>query len=94
MFGCFKIKEWNMITLFESNIEGNEKCHFMIILLLDWIYKDIFGVSKKISLNLISFIPIPSNFWKNENVRFWGNREELAFPPSHFIPFHLNSQIR
>ena len=66
----------------------------MIIFLLDWIYKDIFGVSEKISLNLISFIPIPSNFWENENVRFRGNREELTFPPSHFIPFHLNFQMR
>ena len=37
-----------------------------------WIYKDILGVLVKISLNLISFPLIPSNFrgeWKFEFLR-------------------------
>ena len=44
--------------------------NFMTILLLDfyfkinsWIYKDILKVLVKKLLNLISFPPIPSNFW-------------------------------
>ena len=51
--------------------------HFIIILQLDpyfkingWIYRNIFGVLVKESLNLISFPPIPLNFKENENLRF------------------------
>ena len=65
------------VTLFWSNIEGNELNNFMTILILDpyfkvksWIYKGILGVLVKKSLNLISFPPIPSNLGRNENLRF------------------------
>ena len=51
--------------------------HFMTILLLDpyfkikgLIYRSIWGVLVKNSLNLIQFSPIPPNFWGNENLRF------------------------
>ena len=51
--------------------------HFMTILLLDpyfkikgWIYRGIFGVLVKKSLNLISFSFISLNFKGNENLRF------------------------
>ena len=33
----------------------------------DWIYMGIWGVLVKKLLNLISFPPIPLNFWENEN---------------------------
>ena len=59
-----------------------------------WIYRGILGVLVKKSLNLISFPLILPNFGGNENLRFSGNREEWVFPPTHFIPSHLNSQIR
>ena len=62
------------VILFGSNIEGMEWNHFMTKLLLDsyfkingWIYRGIFGVLVKYSLNLISF---PPNFGGNENLRF------------------------
>ena len=49
----------------------------MTILLLDpyfkingWIYRGIFGVLVKNSLNIISFPLIPPNFRENENLRF------------------------
>ena len=51
--------------------------HFITILLLEpyfkiksWIYKGIFGVLVKKSLNLISFPPISLNFEGNENLKF------------------------
>ena len=58
-------------------MEGMELNHFMKILLLDpyfkikgWIYRGILEVLIKKSLNLIPFPSIPSNFKKNENLRF------------------------
>ena len=58
-------------------MEGMEWNHFMTILLLDpyfkiksLIYRSIWGVLVKNSLNLIQFPPIPPNFWGNENLRF------------------------
>ena len=49
----------------------------MTILLLDpyfkikgWIYSGVLRVLVKKLLNLISFPPIPPNFWGNENLRF------------------------
>ena len=71
--------EWNVSNLVWEQHRGNgmEWNHFMTILLLDpyfkiknWIYKGILGVLVKKSLNLISFPPIPPNFWGNENLRF------------------------
>ena len=60
-----------------SNIEGMEWIHFMTILLLNsyfkingWICEGILGVLVKNSLNLISFPLIPSNFKRNEKLRF------------------------
>ena len=50
------------VTLFRSNIKGNEWNYSMTILLLDpyfkingWIYRSILGILVKNSLNLISF---------------------------------------
>ena len=75
-----------------SNIEGMEWNHFMTILLLDpyfkingWIYRSIFGVLVKKSLNLILFHPIPSNFW---GIKIWDfheiERNECPFLPISF----------
>ena len=65
------------VILFGSNMEGMEWNHFITILLLDpyfkiknWIYRGILSVLVKKSLNLISFLLIPSNFGGNENLRF------------------------
>ena len=50
------------VTLFGSNIEGNELNNFMTILIVDlyfkincWMYESILKVLVKILLNLISF---------------------------------------
>ena len=63
----------------------------MTILLLDpyfkikdWMYRGVFGDLVKISLNLISFLPISPNFGGIENLRFWGNREAWVLS----YPFH------
>ena len=45
----------------------------------------------KISLKKISFL---SNLGGNENLGFGGKMEERVFPPSHSIPFYLNSQTK
>jgi len=51
------------------------------------------GVLVKNSLNLVSFLPTPPNFRRNENMRFKGiERNDVPFYPFHFI--HLNSQIK
>ena len=69
--------EWNISILFGNNIEGIKWNHFMTILLLNFyfkikglIYKGIFGVLVKNSLNLISFSLTPLNSRENENLRF------------------------
>ena len=79
-------------------MKGMEWNHFITILLLDpyfkikgWIYRGILGVLVKQLLNLISFPLIPSNFGKNENLRFLGHRKEWVFSPTDFIHFHLGS---
>ena len=69
--------EWNVSNLVWSNMERMEWNHFMTILLLDpyfkingWIYRGIFGVLVKKSLNLITFPLISLKFGRNENLRF------------------------
>ena len=71
----------------------------MTILLLDpyfkingWIYRGVFRVLVKNSLNLISFPPIPLNFGENGNLRFEGNREEWVFPSTHSISSYLSTK--
>ena len=57
-------------------MEEMELNHFMTILLdpyfkiKSWLYRGIFGVLVKNSLNLISFPHNPPNFGGNENLRF------------------------
>ena len=51
----------------------------------------ILGVLVNKSLNIISFPPISPDFGRNKNLRFWGNREEWAFPLTDSFPSHLNS---
>ena len=62
------------------------------ILLLDpcfkingWIYKGILGVLVKNFIKLHSIPFYSSQFWGNENLKFWRNREEWVF---HLYPFY------
>ena len=55
---------WNWMESFYDNITIDP--YFKIN---DWIYRGTLGVLVKKSLNLISFPPIPPNFW---GMKIWG----------------------
>ena len=53
---------------------------------MDWIYMGYFGSFSK---KFIKYNSNSSQFWENENLRFWGNREEWVFLLTHSILSHF-----
>ena len=89
-----------LVILFGSNIEGMKWNNFMTILLQypyfkinNWIYRGIFGVLEKNSLNQILFPPIPSNI---EIIKIWDfneiNRNDCSLVPFNSLSHKLSNK--